>query len=332
MANRGTVSVRVNPLQGNGIDTYCKITQYEYADGTKNKYTFSFGTGRGQFCLIVSIDGKNYSSAYIDRVEKVEKCSKGRGMTEIADGMAKYTSLGLYAVTRMCPWVKRFTLKDDSKTICNGISGPSIRLAYDYLLKYNMTWYQKKFGACLEGVVGAGEEKDEAGGDIETFSSPGFQEIRAVKGSLMYQYMKSLEALDEPCKEFALLRDLFPELKEYQELYESARSPRDFLTRVRSQFPDPASFCRGVSSWFDRYMGYLRIQLFMDSWFIPVERVQEPNGFFVGKSVKESVLNTYQGGTRRNRKVKGKKRDQTRSQPLQGVMSGIDGLGVESFG
>lgn len=327
MANRGTVSVRVNPLHGNGIDTYCKITQYEYTDGTKNKYTFSFGTGRGQFCLILSIDGKDYSSAYIDRVEKVEKCSKGRGMSEIADGMAKYTSLGLYAVKQMCPWVKRFTLRDDFKTICNGVSGPSIRLAYDYLLKYNMTWYQKKFGARLEGMVGAEEKAD---GEVETFSFPGFQEVRAVKGSLMYQFLKSLEVLDEPCREFALLRDPFPELKEYHELYESSRSPRDFLTRVRSQFPDPSSFCHGVTKWFDRYMGYLRIQLFMDSWYIPVEQVHEPDGFVVGKPVEESVLNAYRGGTRRIKRD-GKKRGQTRSRPLQGMVSGIDGAGVGTF-
>lgn len=326
--NRGTSSVRVNPLHGNGIDTYCKITQYEYADGKKNKYTFSFGTGRGQFCLILSIDGKDYSSAYIDRVEKIEKCSKGRGMLEIADGMAKYTSLGLYAVKQMCPWVKRFTLKDDAKTICNGVSGSSIRLAYDYLLKYNMTWYQKKFGARLEGMVDAEEKAD---GEVETFSSPGFQEVRAVKGSLMYQFLKSLEALDEPCKEFGLILDLFPELKKYQELYESARSPRDFLTRLRSQFPDPASFCHSVTKWFDRYMGYLRIQLFMDSWFIPVEHVQKPDGFVVGKPMEGSVLNSYRGGTRQNRRVKGKKCGQTRSQTLQGLVSGIDGTGVETF-
>jgi hypothetical protein len=313
----GTISVRVHPLQGNGMDTYCKITQY--ADEVRNLYTFSFGTGRGPFWLVVSLHGKNNPLAYLDRVERVEKCSKGA--TKIVE-MVKVIQLGLYAIKRMCPWVKRFIVRDDSHVVYHGISGSSIRLAYDSLLTHNMTWYQKEFGARLEGMVEAGAEK--ADGDVETFSSPGFQEARAVKGSLMYQFLKSLGVLDQPCREFGLICDLLPEL-EYQE-YESAQSPRDFLSRVRSQFHDPASFCR--VSWFDRYMGSLRIQLFMDSWFIPVEEVKEPDGFVVGKSVEESVLNSYRGGTRRNRRVKGNKRGQTRSQSLQGIVSGMDGTGV----
>ena len=323
--NRGTASVRVNPIQGNGIDTYCKISQYEYADGSKNKYTFSFGTGPRRFCLIVSIDGMDYSSAYIDRVDRLEKCSRGRGLTEIVEGMIKFVHLGLHVITKMCPWVKRFTLKDDSKTICNNVSGPSIRLAYDYLLKYNMTWYQKKFGAQLDGLVR--EEKVDK--EVETLSLTGYEEVRVSKGSLMYQFLTSLKILDEPCKEFTLIRDLFPELDEYRDIYENARSPRDFLTQVRSRFPDPSSFCKGVYKWFDRYMGSLRIQLFMDSWFIPVDHVQEPVGFTVGKSVEESVFNSYRGGTRKINK--GKKRGQTRSQPLQGITSGIGGSVVETF-
>lgn len=315
--NRGIVSIRVNPIRGNDIDTYCKITQYEYTDGSKNKYTFSFGTGPLRFCMIVSIDGKDYSSAYIDRIERVEKCSKDRGLTEITDGMAKFVSLGLYTIRMMCPWVKRFTLKDNSKMICNGVNGPSISLAYDYLLKYNMTWYQKKFGARLEGFL----ESDtsyigETGSDV--------------RETLMYQYLKSLEVLDKPCREFALLRDNFPELEEYQELYNSAHSPRDFLLRVRNQFHDSASFCKGVSRWFDRYMGSLRIQLFMDSWFIPVEQIQEPAGFLVGTHVEERVLNSYRGGRRKVRQESGK-RGHTRTRPLQGIVSGLDGLAVETF-
>lgn len=297
--NRGTVSVRVNPIHGNGIDTYCKLTQYEYSDATRNKYTFSFGTGPRRFCLVVAINGEDYSSAYIDRVDRIEKCSKGTGMTDIADAMVKFVSLGLYTIKRMCPWVKRFTLKDDSKLVCNGSNGPSIRLSYDYLIKYNMTWYQKKFGAQLDSPM---------------------KEL----------FVKSLEGLDKPCVVFESILEDFPELEPYRDIYESSNSPREFLTRVRSQFPDPASFCRGVTSWFDRYMGTLRIRLFMDSWFISVEDMREPVGFRVDRPVDEWVLNGGGGGrTRRKKTVRGRKRQTTRSQPLQGITGGFDsGHGV----
>lgn len=320
--NRGTMSVRVNPLRGNGIDTYCKLTQYEYAEGRNNKYTFSFGTGPRRYCMIVSIDGKDYSSAYIDRIDRLEKCTKGVTITDVADGMAKFVSLGLYAIRKMCPYLTRFTLKDDSKVICQGVKGPSIGLAYDSLLKYNMTWYQKRFGARLDGFM-----EEEKGDDIETFSfSPGPRVFHAVKGSLMYQFLKSLEVLDEPCREFMLLRDHFPELDAYRDLYEASSSPRDFISRVRTRFSDPASFCHGVARWFDRYMNSLRIQLFMDSWFIPVEQIQEPRAFAVDKAVEESVLNSYRGGkrvTRRNRQGR---------TPRRGRVQGIVGGSHEEIG
>lgn len=286
------ISVRVNPIHGNGIDTYCKITQYEYTNGSRNKYSFSFGTGPRKYCMIVSIDGTDYSSAYIDRVDRIEKCSKGTGMTDIVDAMVKFVSLGLYTIKMMCPWVTRFTLKDDSKLVCNGSNGPSIRLSYDYLIKYNMTWYQKKFGAQLE--------------------SP-----------MRERFLKSLEVFDKPCSNIESLLEDFPELEPYRSVYESSTSPRDFLLRVRNQFPDPSSFCRGVSSWFDRYLGTLRIQLFMDSWFIPVEAVLKPEGFRVGRPVNERVLNG--GGTRKRKNIRGRKlRGVTRSHPLQGITGGFD--------
>ncbi len=329
--NQGIPSIRVNPLKGNGINTYCKITQHEFVDGTKNKYTFSFGTGPRRFCLIVSIDGKDYSSAYIDRVDRLEKCSRGKSLTDMVEGTVKFVHLGLYAITKMCKYITRFTLRDDSKIICNGENGPGIRFAYDYLLKYNMTWYQKKFGARLDGWVG--EEKVDA--EVETLSLPGYQEIRVIKGSLMYQYLTSLTVLDEPCREFAFIRDLFPELEEYREIYENAQSPRDFLIQIRARFPDSPSFCNGVYRWFDRYMGTLRIQLFMDSWFIPIDQVQEPLGFAVGKPVNEKVLDTYHGGRGETlNKKRGKKRQEQRRKtirPVRGITSGIEGSVVDSF-
>lgn len=312
--NHVRYSVRVNPLHGNGMDTYCKITQYEYADGTKNKYTFSFGTGRGQFCMIVSIGGHNYTTAYIDRVERLEQCAKGKTLSDIVDAMGKFVPLGLYAIKEMCPWVKRFTLKDDSKLYCNGERGPSIGMAYDYIIKYNMTWYQKKFGAQLDGLLHS-EEKEQG------------ESSRVIKDSLMDQFITSLQVLDAPCSPFPLFQDSLYELNAYRDVYEVSTSPRDFLSRVRAQFPDPASFCRGVSSWFDRYMGLLHIRLFMDAWFIPVEAIKKPVGFRVSLSTNESVLKGGRRETQRSRRT-GTKRHSKKIQGMGGGRMEGSNMGV----
>lgn len=210
--------------------------------------------------------------------------------------MAAFIRLGLYAIKKMCPWVTRFTLKDDSKIYCDGLRGPSISMAYDYLIRYDQTWYQKKFGAVLDG-------------------------------SVVDQHLQSLEVLDKPCREFEVLRDMFPEMEEHRAIYEASASPRDFLKRVRASYGDPAQFCRGVSKWFDRYMSSLRIQLFMDSWFIPAESIEEPVGFSVGAAVGEDVL---KGGTR-SRQGRGPGRRIQKGR-WHGISHARGGSGVGTYG
>jgi len=318
--DRPIYSVRVNPIHGNGIDTYCKVSQYEYTDDSKSSYTLSFGTGPQRYCLTVSINGMDYSTAYIDRVDRVEACSKG-GLSKIVNGMIKLVPLGLYTITRMCPWVKRFTLKDNSRIVCNGKDGPAISLAYDSILKYNVTWYQKNFGARLEGLVDAANET------TETFSSS-LGDFHAVKGSPMARFFICLRALERPCYEWENIQDHFPEMRAYHDLYASSPTIREFLLRIRRQYHDAESFCNGVSPWFDNYMdSILHISVFSDGWFIPVELVREPEGFAVKKQVDASVLNALQGGrhgTKRRKRL-------TRSR-LIGMMGGSShGYGVMSY-
>lgn len=330
--DRPIYSVRVNPIHGNGIDTYCKISQYEYTDDSKSSYTISFGTGPQRYCLTVSINGMDYSTAYIDRVDRVEACSNG-GLSKIVNGMIKLVPLGLYTIKRMCPWVKRFTLKDNSRIVCNGKDGPAIHLAYDNILKYNVTWYQKNFGARLEGLVDAANET------TETFSSS-LGALHAVKGSPMARFFTCLRALERPCYEWENIQDHFPEMRVYHDLYMSSPTIREFLLRIRSQYHDAESFCNGVSPWFDNYMdSILHISVFSDGWFIPIEQVREPEGFAVKKQVDASVLNAplkanvkqkvnaQQGGrrgTKRHKKL-------TRSR-LMGMVGGMShGCGVMSY-
>jgi len=321
--DRPIYSVRVNPIHGNGIDTYCKISQYEYTDDSKSSYTLSFGTGE-RYCLTVSINGMDYSTAYIDRVDRVEACSKG-GLSKIVNGMIKLVPLGLYTMTRMCPWVKRFTLKDNSRIVCNGKDGPAIRLAYDFILKYNVTWYQKNFGARLEGLVDAANET------TETFSSS-LGDFHAVKGSPMARFFTCLRALERPCYEWENIQDHFPEMRAYHDLYMSSPTIREFLLRIRSQYHDAESFCNGVSPWFDNYIdSILHISVFSDGWFIPVELVLEPEGFAVKKQVDVSVLNVAQVKVTQGGHRGTKRRNKVRSR-LMGMMGGIShGCGVMSY-
>ena len=322
--DRPIYSVRVNPIHGNGIDTYCKISQYEYTDDSKSSYTLSFGTGK-RYCLTVSINGMDYSMAYIDRVDRVEACSKG-GLSKIVNGMIKLVPLGLYTITRMCPWVKRFTLKDNSRIICNGKDGPAISLAYDSILKYNVTWYQKNFGARLEGLA------SEANETTETFSSSQ-GDFHAVKGSPMARFFTCLRALERPCYEWENIQDHFPEMRAYHDLYVSSPTIREFLLRIRRQYHDAESFCNGVSPWFDNYMdSILHISVFSDGWFIPVEQVREPEGFAVKKQVDASVLNALQVNVTQGGRRGTKRRKWLTRSRLMGMMGGMShGCGVMSY-
>lgn len=272
---RPFVSVRLNPVHGNGLSTYCKLSQYEYVQGSQNRYTFSFGTGRRAFCMIVVIHGQDYTKAYIDRIDRLSSCIKGRDLDKMAEGMVKFVQIGLYVIKQMCPWIERFTLKDDSAVVCNGVSGPSISMAYDYLIKYNMTWYQKKFGARLPDTM-------------------------------MDAFTQSLEVLDRTLVPFELIVDLLPEMIAVRDVYDIASSPRDFITQLRSRFEKPSDFCSAVSPWFDRYMNTLHIERFVDSWFIPVDAVVQPSNFSVGAAINADTMNrinlSVAGGSRRKTK------------------------------
>lgn len=335
------ISTRLNLIHGNGIRTYCKLHQIEYPNPVYNSYTFSFGTGRNHYCLIVAIDGKDYTTAYIDRVQRFEKCIKGKSMKDVAEATAKLTELGIYTVKKTCPWITRFTLKDDSDIFCNGKNGPSISMAYDYIIKYNMTWYQKRFHAQLPGfVMNNTDHLDKKIISIPILSNG--SNVKVIENSLMHSYLLSLQILDEPCKPFSAMIDLFPELETFRNEYELSSSPRDFITRIRSKYSDPSTFCKNIYGWFNRYMNTLHIKLYQNEWFIPVSRVKEPHGFRVSKPMNAAVLNnkntnlweennTRKGGY--SKKLLRNLRKTQKNRILYGVAPGRSiGYGVATYG
>ena len=56
-------------VQGYGMRTYCKITEYAPRNIDNYRCTFSIGTGMNKFCMNASFNIKHHDDIYIDRVE-----------------------------------------------------------------------------------------------------------------------------------------------------------------------------------------------------------------------------------------------------------------------
>lgn len=278
-------------IEGYGISTYCKITETYPIDSIHYRCDFAFGTGLKKFCMIATYDAKNPDSIYIDRVENNKACLIQQDITQVGDGTAKLVRLGLYEMYRRKPTITRFTLKDDSNIYCNGADyGERISMSYETLLKYNQTWYQQKFGAVLPGFVssttGLHQGQEEQGIIRITLPINGESTTFRVKtDSSMLYFLQSLSNLDQPSTPYeAMVRDL-PKIAAFRTEYESAATPREFMARVRAAYKDDngkfdkKGYCLAVAPWFSFYIKTLRIPLYYDQWYIPVEAVTLPDEF-----------------------------------------------------
>jgi len=200
----------------------------------------------------------------------------------------------------MKPDIQRFTLKDESHIFCNGANGPKISLSHETILKYNQTWYQQKFGAVLPGFISMHTEplaaKEE---DYITQLTISIQDrpttFRVMKDSLMQFYLESLAILDMPCEPFDTITDKISALKKYKEDYEVAHSPRDFMKRLRERF-SKEQYCKEGILWYQGYMDYLRIRIFYDAWYIPVDAIKKPIEFQAAKMTVHNVERVLSGG------------------------------------
>jgi len=285
--------IRVIAIKGYGVGSNCKITTY-----SDQRVTYSFGNGRNNYCLTASYDPTDPDKIYIDRVEKAE-CLIDIKLKDVQEATATLVRIALYTLYQDKPHIKRVTLKDDSYIYCEGTSGPKISMAYDYLIKYNQTWYQKKFGALLPGFI------TDHGKSIPMKIDGTDRVVHVEPGSPMDLYLTSISNLDKPCITYEEITEKFYEIKKYRAEYQSSRTPRDFINTLRATYNQTA-FCKEGASWFKRYIEFIQINLFYDLWYIPVSAIQRPTNYKVDEPSATNKARILQGG-KRNRTHKSKK-------------------------
>ena len=220
---------------------YCKISNYN------ENYTISVG-GKKDYCFIVSIKKDSPNEAYIDRVDYNEACVKD-GSLEENGGMYKLISSGLYFIKENFPNVQKITLMDDSHVLCS--KEYKLNLAFDYLIKYNETWYQHKFQARL----------------LTPFDT---------------LFEESLAALDGPLPDFHFIASLIPYIEEFQNIYIECTTPREFIQTIRKIYN--TQYCFKVCKWLHHFLNTLNIKLFKEFWYIPVKTIQIPEKYSVSET------------------------------------------------
>jgi len=274
-------------IHGFGLRLYCKITEYAI-HSDDYKCTMSFGTGLKRFCLIASYSKKNPFEIYLDRVEKKDNCITNDKLHLFENGMAKLVKVSLWTIKQLYPHVTKYTLQDDSQILCDNENPPTkMHMAYDYILKYNETWYQSKFQAELPGFI----SKHKNGQLTTTIAEP---------GSLMDLVSKSFQILDEPIVPLSLVKDVLPDLLSYKDEYESSTTPRKFINTLRTSLGN--EYCTLVGKWLNQYMLYLRVDIIMSQWYILSQYITKPTTYSASKLSAHRVSRVLNGGSRKTRK------------------------------
>jgi hypothetical protein len=150
-------NIKAYKISGYNINLYCKISEYGI-DTNNYMCSMSFGTGNKKFCLTAIYKALNPFEIYIDRVEKNDLCIIDNKLSDIDEGLVKLVKLSLLFIKKIYPHVTRLTFHDDSQIYCNNVRAlqsltlrenklDKLSLAYDYIIKYNQTWYEKNFKA-----------------------------------------------------------------------------------------------------------------------------------------------------------------------------------------
>ena len=253
-----------------------KDGEYVYKESTfdiriKKLTTISIGSN-DVYCMVVKLDNTTPNIAYIDRVEYDDNCSF-RGSLKRKVGIPNLVMAGLWTIKTRYPDIKIFTLKDDSHINCEEDSKIyKLSLSYEYLLKYNQTWYQKLFYATLPEPI------------LETFTD-------------------SLIALDMPIYPFQyMIESGLNYLSKYKDIYMQSKTPREFINNLREQYD--TEYCKEVCKWFTQYMEFIGIKIYYDMWYISADSVTtQPEEYSLDKYVQN-------GGTYRKTRKSKKSRKQ----------------------
>lgn len=254
-------------INGYDVHTYCKTNEI----GKKDKYICSifFGTAMKKFCITAKYTHMKPDEIYIDRIEQHNECILNTSLEKVLSGTIKLVKLCLFTLKTMFPNVKYYRFMDDSKIYCDGEkSGNMMSMAYDYILKYNKTWYQTHFHATLP------------------------QESIKI-------YTDSLAVLDEPI-EPSPTKELLDGMEPYMDIYRVSSTPREFMNALRKQLKD--NYCKEVGKWLTRYMIYIRIKLKQDEWYIPADKITKPDGYSIHQMDNATAHRKLHGGYRNTRK------------------------------
>ena len=281
---------KVYKVKGYKMDIYCKVTTFTNYVGD-NMYTISFGgknefgfseakTLQGisdpdtEFCLVSYIHSHKPTNCYIDRVERNSACVID-GTLEEKGGTEILVELALWTIHTLFPYISIFSFKDNSHIYCQqGSKEYKLSLSYDYILKYNQTWYQNKFGAKLP-------------------------DISFHKGQKSYDelFTESLKILDYPLIPFKDVGITNKTFVENENIYNTSLSPRDFINNLRVKYGK--KYCFKVGEWLTQYMIQIGILLYDDSWFIDIESISEPYNFNI-----QETTNIIKGGNKTQKRRK----------------------------
>jgi hypothetical protein len=224
-------------IRSNGAEYYAKVVELIGKDDTI--YTFFFG-GKTHYCFTASITSNRNYIPHIDTIEYDTN-------SEVTADLVK---AALWTMKKLFPHVEYLTLLDDSHIPCE--RGNKLSLAYDYIIKYNKTWYEYHFNATLPGD---NENRD----------------------SILGQFKDSLKILDEKCILYEYIITKVPEITKYKDIYMESDTPRMFINKLRDIYGK--QYCNELSDWLSRYMSYLGIDLMKKHWRIYAKDIKCPEEY-----------------------------------------------------
>lgn len=280
-------------ITGYDIKVYCKLTETNIEE-PNYKCVISFGTGMKKWCITALYDNTKPTEIYIDRVENNDLCLIGGKLHNYEKGTVKLVKVALYTIKYLFPDINKINLHDDSQIYCDETNKMfKLSLSYDYILKYNESWYQKNFSAELPGFISK-----------EYMNGIKFSKIISEPDTLMEKYCISLKELDTPIMPYPLIINIFSQFSEYKDEYESSNTPREFISALRKKLKN--DFCFKVGKWLNQYMLFLQIKLSPEYWYIQTKNIVSVTNFTINKLSSNNTQRILNGG-KRNKTQKNKK-------------------------
>lgn len=203
---------------------------------------------------------------YIDRVDNSLDCIHGGQLANLDRGAVRFTKLALYAIHILLPSVTEIRFQDDSKIKCGNPSF-SLSLPFDYITKYNNTWYEYHF---------------DAKPDSKHYSQHAID-----------NYHASLSVLDEALLPFEEIIMRVPGIRPYEEIYRASSSPRDFIGKLRSHLGK--TYCEKAAILLSVYMQALGV-FHLPFWQIDVADISPIEDVSITELPQANAMRKLHGG------------------------------------